>query len=352
MKAFDVIVVGGGPVGLYAAGLCERMGYRVCVIEEHREIGEPLHCSGLVSRNVERFVRGIGRMDGIVENRVASARIHSPLSEFRLEKKGVGAYVINRSALDRYLYEQLNSEVVLGARVNGFDIGEGVRIKTGKGTFRSEIVLGCDGANSVFSDHVGFRPKELISGIFGIERGENHSREVDIYFDKDLLSDGFFWRIPRGGTTEYGVLGKGVNFHYLDLYFGKVLRERHGGIIPLGFSGKSYSERILLAGNSAGQVKPWSGGGVVYGMTCAGIASKVVEKAFRFGDFSAGVLGEYEREWKGEIGMQIGLGMIARNVMKRFGNLQMDMAFRMLNLVPMNWMDMDFVFSRPASVSC
>lgn len=347
MKDFDVIVVGGGPVGLYAAGLCERMGYRVCVIEEHRKIGEPLHCSGLISRNIERFVKGIGEMGSIVENRVDSARIHSPMSEFVLKKKGVGAYVINRTGLDRHLYEQLNSKVFLGTRVDDFEIGKGVSLKTRKGTFSSEIVLGCDGADSVFSDKVGFRPKELIGGIFGIEGKGNRSGEVDIYFDKDVLSDGFFWKIPRGKTTEYGALGKGVNFHYLKRYFGKGFRRRHGGLIPMGFSGKSYSERVILIGNSAGQVKPWSGGGVVYGMTCADIASKTVEKAFRFNDFSEDLLKVYERGWKGKIGMQIGLGMAFRSFMKRSGNFQMDMAFRMLNILPMNWMDMDFIFSKP-----
>jgi len=44
---FDVVVVGGGAIGLYTAKLCEDMGYRVVILEEDREIGKPLKCSGL-----------------------------------------------------------------------------------------------------------------------------------------------------------------------------------------------------------------------------------------------------------------------------------------------------------------
>ena len=53
----DVIIVGAGPVGLYAARLCEQAGMDFLVIEEHKNIGKPVHCSGLVSRNLEKFVK-------------------------------------------------------------------------------------------------------------------------------------------------------------------------------------------------------------------------------------------------------------------------------------------------------
>ena len=53
---FDIVIVGAGPVGLYTAKLCEDMGYKVTVLEEDNEIGKPVSCSGLISRNIERFL--------------------------------------------------------------------------------------------------------------------------------------------------------------------------------------------------------------------------------------------------------------------------------------------------------
>ena len=45
----DVLVVGGGPGGLYAAEHLARRGVHVLVCEEHLTIGEPVHCTGVLS---------------------------------------------------------------------------------------------------------------------------------------------------------------------------------------------------------------------------------------------------------------------------------------------------------------
>ena len=46
---YDVLVVGGGPAGAAVAGSLAERGFSVLVVEDHREIGRPIQCSGLVS---------------------------------------------------------------------------------------------------------------------------------------------------------------------------------------------------------------------------------------------------------------------------------------------------------------
>ena len=45
-----ITVVGAGPVGLQAALQLKANGFDVSIIEEHREIGKPVQCAGLISK--------------------------------------------------------------------------------------------------------------------------------------------------------------------------------------------------------------------------------------------------------------------------------------------------------------
>src|SRR5207249_12214093 len=50
----DVAVVGAGPAGSRTARNLARAGLRVRLLEEHRRVGVPSHCSGLISRRTLR----------------------------------------------------------------------------------------------------------------------------------------------------------------------------------------------------------------------------------------------------------------------------------------------------------
>jgi digeranylgeranylglycerophospholipid reductase len=340
---FDVVVVGGGPVGLYTAKLCEDLGCRVVVLEEHKRIGEPLQCSGLISSNIERFFPDIREWD-VVENEVDSAIIHSPSNEFALRKKNA-AYVINRSKFDKRLGRMVKSKIMLSCKARSVAVRKDrTEVNTDKGKIEGRMLVGCDGANSVVAKGLCVKPRETVKGLMGIVKERDSSKNVDLYFDKEKVRDGFFWKIPRGRKLEYGVLGRDVNFDDLEKFFGIKRYERFAGLIPIGHVKKSYFDRILLIGDAAGQVKPWSGGGVIYGLTSAKIASSVIGKAFVKNDFRERVLKEYETRWKTRMGKQIGLGLFMRRFLKAMNNKQLEMLFKTGKLTDFGWMDMDFIF--------
>ena len=45
-EAFDVIVIGGGPAGLMAAGRAGERGKRVLLLEKNKELGKKLKITG------------------------------------------------------------------------------------------------------------------------------------------------------------------------------------------------------------------------------------------------------------------------------------------------------------------
>lgn len=336
---YDVAVVGAGPAGLRCAGLCDRAGLKAVVIERKPEIGLPVQCSGLISTNLDRFVKP---PDACIENRVRGAVVHGPGGmELNLRKPGLAAYVIERSSFDRFLAEQVESEIRLKTSVERLVFRNGVRISTSQGEVRARTLLGCDGPSSVVRRHFGVRPHEMLQGIMAVRREQDSSDFVELWLDRRLC-DGFLWRIPRGDSVEYGMMGSRARFELLERFF-RLGRdyEKRAGIIPVGPC-KSYFERALLVGDSAGQTKPWSGGGVVYSLTCAGHAVEALEKALASGELSEKALSAYEEAWKEELDRPICMGMMARELYKEMSGEQLKGLFRKLASMELNSLDMDF----------
>ena len=334
----DIIIVGAGPAGLYSAGLLED-SFSVLEAEEHAKIGEPIQCSGLISTNIEKF---LDIDESMIEYRVKGAVLHSGGKDMVLRKPGNAAFVIDRSRFDKHLRKGVSSEIMMKTRVNDIEIkGDHVIVRAGGKNLKSRVLLGCDGPSSVVRRCIGSGPREIVKGIIAITREPDSSDFVELWFDKEKVTDGFFWRIPRGTSTEYGMLSAGADFKQLEAFFSIKEYERRAGIIPMGFQ-KTFFPRTLLIGDSASQVKPWSGGGVIYGLTCARVAERVIREAFRRNDFSEDFLRTYEEGWKREIGRNISFGMMFRELYKDMDNRDISRLFEKAGKKDMNWMDMDF----------
>ncbi len=333
----DVVIVGAGAVGLYLSGLLK--GMNVVVLDKNKEIGKKAD-SGLYSANLRKFVPLDKKW---TEHKIVSANLHSPEGEIiELKKQSTAAYVVDRERFTRWLAGRSGGEIRLNVSVNSVDIKDRVVIKTNRGVLESRMLIGCDGANSAVRRHFGVQPEEIINGIIGITKERNRNTFVDLFFDKKRINDGFFWKIPRGETTEYGALGKNVNYRHLEGYFGIRDYEKRAAFMNVGLI-KTFFHRALLVGEAACQVKPWSCGGVIYGFTCAGIARDVIMEAFECGDFSENFLKKYDDMWKERLGKAIKLGMMFRKKLKESDNARLESYFRWgKRLGFLNKLDMDF----------
>ena len=103
----DAIVIGGGPVGSYAALNLSKLGVKVIVFEEHPEIGLPSHCAGHIS------IRSLRRMglyplpNNIVENVFNAANFYSPIgTKFSIHLSQPVTVALNRARFDKNLADQ------------------------------------------------------------------------------------------------------------------------------------------------------------------------------------------------------------------------------------------------------
>jgi len=232
---------------------------------------------------------------------------------------------------------------LMGSRLKRIDFDAGsVTLTTGNKKIKCRVVAGADGASSVVGSALGAAPKEKVPGIIAIANEPNSSEFVELFFDR-TLTDSFLWKIPRGESTEYGMWGSGSRFDVLEKFFKiKGKYAKRSGVIPLG-PPKTYFDRAILLGDAAAMTKPWSGGGVVYGMTCAQIAADVLLKT----NYSERSLREYEIGWKRAIGKQLSAGMFMRRLYKRSSNAQIDRLMATAKYLKLlNRLDMDFLVKK------
>ncbi|HQM38263.1 MAG TPA: hypothetical protein PLN64_05145, partial [Candidatus Bipolaricaulis anaerobius] len=86
---------------------------------------------------------------------------------------------------------------------------------------------------------------------------------------------------------------------------GERVVRREGGLIPLGPAPCTAGPRVLLVGDAAGQVKPLSGGGLLFGAIAARIAGEVAAER-------PDHLAEYEARWRALLGDEIAFGLRGR----------------------------------------
>ncbi|MCD6477699.1 MAG: NAD(P)/FAD-dependent oxidoreductase [Candidatus Aenigmarchaeota archaeon] len=323
---YDLIVCGAGPIGSYLGLRFSKRGYKTLVLEEHSEIGKPLACSGLMSKRLWDFIPYNKKL---IEKEIEGARIHLDKNVYTFRSNQ--AIVVNRVSLDRYMYKlavERGAEYSLLSRlINFFEEGDKVSIYyKNKGKIinvHSRLLAGTDGPLSKVRKILNLREPNYLQGVFTYVEEEGDSF-VDIYL-KD--SPGFFvWKIPRSmGLMEYGIASN----RRAIFYFRKFMRKKgikprkiYSGLIPYGLLPSITSRRVFLCGDAASQVKPYSGGGVIYGLTSAKIASDVICP-------KNPNMKEYESRWRNEIGKEIKTGMW----IKRFYRLPSPLLKIMLNIL-------------------
>ena len=103
-------------------------------------------------------------------------------------------------------------------------------------------------------------------------RGFLNKKDCSDFVETWPSKNGFIWKIPRGDTTEYGIMENPENAKkILDNFLKKnriKLNKTEARIIPQGFSIPN-NNFITLCGDSTGITKPWSGGGVIWGIKSA-----------------------------------------------------------------------------------
>jgi len=321
-----IIIAGAGPAGCYLGSLLasSKADASITILERSRSV--LVKDSGMVSEHIFDFFQRAS-LAGIVGKEISSIALHSTKHTLELERNEPFAFILDRDKFGRKLRKTAEKNGCRLVYENIEDITRtkgSVAVTTNKGQHVCDLIIGADGANSVVRKAlVGSQPK-LYQGILTNIKSGKRKPGIDIFFNKEITRDFFAWRI----FDEYGVLSsdKMAYHRFLEKYRFKPGRVA-GSLVPIGLI-KSYSDRCLLVGDAAAQVKPVTGGGIVYSLTCAHIAADVLKNAVVAKRYDAHTLSQYENAWRKRIGNEVRLGLLFRKLYDNMSQAGVEHMFR------------------------
>lgn len=307
VDGYDVHVIGGGPAGCFAGISACLQGKSVLLSEEHKTIGEPEACSGLISKSGLESLMPYVNYKGIVLNEITSVKIISRGQDFVVAPKNEAALLVSRCHLDSLAAQRF--------------LEEGGKLELGKKVtrnFASRSVVGADGPASAVADYFGF-PR--ISSYVACMQGNfkyscENPHQTEIYLSGSDFPGFFGWVIPINEQEAKIGLGVSLPHHPLKYYrkfishLGLESKPSHefAAVIPTSVRRKTAMEKagynVLLAGDAAGQVKATTGGGIFFGAQCGFLAGK-----------HSGNPKAYEHEWKSAYGLDLAMHGYLRSLL-------------------------------------
>jgi geranylgeranyl reductase family protein len=289
-EIWDVVVVGGGPAGLAAAVTAARAGARVAVLERATHPRYKTCGGGLIDASA---AMAAGWID-------IPARDHVDSASFTLfGRRGFTRRLDDGPLLAMVVREEFDHALRKAAQEAGAVVREQslvrsvsddgdhatARLVDGE-TVTGRVLIGADGSGGVTARRVGATYAQVDVGlevelpVGGTTAEEWRGR---IHIDWGRLPGSYGWVFPKGDRLTVGVIGDRREGALLKAYLSEfVANLRLDGLTPVHDSGHLTrcrtldspvgAGRILLAGDAAGLLEPWTREGISFALRSGALA--------------------------------------------------------------------------------
>jgi digeranylgeranylglycerophospholipid reductase len=322
-ESYDVVVVGAGPGGSYAAKIAAEGGARVLIVERKREVGAPVRCAEAISSSrLSAFYPPEPRWAPVT---ITAFEMVSPDGHRIRVTTGEAGYILERRIFDRMIAEDAaRSGVRIVADTQALGLVHengtlaGVRLLQGERerTVACRVVIGADGVESRVARWAGLRTQMKVKDLECVAQYTMAGVDLDtsvcqMYFGRKVAPGGYAWAFPKGpGIANVGL---GIAGHYaeenrpfemLDRFVerhfpGVSIIARVAGGVPCAPALKRLSGRgCLVVGDAARQCNPVSGAGIITAMRAGEIAGRVAAETALEGLVTDKALARYDVVWQ------------------------------------------------------
>jgi geranylgeranyl reductase family protein len=323
---YDVLIVGAGPAGSFAAERVARGGARVALFDG-RPASEAKACGGGVTSKALKAWPFLLEAGG---RAVTEVLMQSPTGDSVRLKLAEPFAIYSRRALDSYMRERARragahvfDNKVTASKEKDADGLWVVKAKTGE-VWRGRVLVAADGANSAIAKRfAGALPNAEMEVAFGYRTPLDESDDAPTVIAFLPGWAGYAWAFPRLDHISFGIATAQDAFDHKALdrmlwdfmveYYRargdgqeveKHLRgvaERYAARIP-GLAPETFEKRRVagddwaLLGDAAGFADPVTGEGIYYALRSA----ELFAEAFARGDMAS-----YEKSWRADFGGEL-----------------------------------------------
>ena len=326
----------------------------MAMFEEHAEIGYPSHCSGHVG--IESFKQyGPQLPPSLIENEIKGAILNAPNGDHLILRRSTPVtWVINRAKFDQYvtsLAVRNGATLNLNSRIDGIERSDRlIKLRTRDSEISCKMVIDAGGCGAPISRLMNTFRQDVRKFVNSAQIYVEHVTDIDpdfveLYFGQQFAPGFFGWIIPRkDGSAKVGLaaaarsnirqcLERFLKKHPVvsfKLRNAKYVTAPNFHPIPInGARGQTYSDAFLAVGDAASQVKPTTGGGIIFGLACGKIAGQTAARAILSSNTSSSFLKSYEDSWRRLLGFDLKTMSLLRRLVYEMPDRHLNRIFSM-----------------------